>query len=96
MRSLILFAAAILSTAAFAQKTTPKFDIAPSDRPADQKVVLKDVIVTANTAGPEAIGVNWDGSNAPQVAVVMDRDFRDAIQGNIDRETVERSNGETR
>jgi len=96
MRSQILFAAALLSTAAFAQKTAPNLVASPVDRASTQNIDLKNINVTVSTAGPGTVDVNWDGSLSTQVAIVMDRDFREAIQGNMDRETIERSNGETR
>lgn len=96
MRSQILFAAALLSTAALAQKTSQKLEMAPTDRPADQRIELKDVKVVGDLHLPNTLGIIDDGSKGGMVAVVLDRDFRDAIQGNMDRETIERSNGETR
>jgi len=96
MRSQILFVAALLSTAAFAQKTTPNLVASTVDRASTQNIDLNNIKVTATTAGPGTVEVNWDGSLSSQVAIVMDRDFRDAIQGNLDREVIERANGEVR
>ncbi|MEK7392010.1 MAG: hypothetical protein AAB214_05520 [Fibrobacterota bacterium] len=96
MRSQILFVAALLSTTTFAQKTASNLATAPTDRASTQKIDLENIKVIANTGEPGSFDINWDGSRSHQVAVVMDRDFRDAIQGNMDRETLERLNGETR
>lgn len=96
MRSLILAAAALLSSAAFAQRTNSANPI--QDRAIDPGTVVTGttVVVKGTNEGPNAFGVTWDGSKNEPVAIVMERDFRDCIPGNLDREDLERVHGEIR
>ncbi|MEN9309281.1 MAG: hypothetical protein RL173_3213 [Fibrobacterota bacterium] len=97
MRSQILFVAALLSTTTFAQRTSTVDDaakLAPTNP--GTTVAGGTVTVTGQSSMTGSDFINGGVVDAPMVAVVMDRDFRDAIQGNLDRETIERANGEVR
>jgi hypothetical protein len=94
MQSRILLAATLIASAAFAQRTVPTDSkLAPKE---GTTVVGGTVTVTGSTPMLGTGYVNGGMIEPSQVAIVMDRDFREAIQGNLDRETIERSNGETR
>lgn len=96
MRSQILFIAALLSTAAFAQRTLSTDDALKASPKEGTTVVGGTVNVTGSTSMVGSGFIQGGVVDLPLVAIVMDRDFRDAIQGNMDRETIEHSNGETR
>lgn len=97
MRSQIFLAAALLSTAAFAQRTLSSDAAANlAGKNPGTTVAGGTVNVTGHSPMLGSAYVNGGVVEAPQVAIVMERDFRDAIQGDMDRETIERANGETR
>lgn len=93
MRSLILATAALLSATAFAQKTASSL---PTDRPASQEMNIGESRIEAGGEMTNSDFIIDDGSRFEPVAIVMERDFRDCIQGNLDREDLERVHGEIR
>jgi hypothetical protein len=68
----------------------------PAGRPAMQEVNLDTVHVRASPEGTNALGLQGGQIDPTSVAVVMTRDLLPAVQGNLDRESLERENGESR
>ncbi len=96
MRSTILAAAALLAATAFAQRTiSTDSDLTRTIDPG--KVVAGATVVVEGTGdGPNTVSVNWENTRNEPVAIVMERDLRDCIAGNLDRERLELRNGEVR
>ncbi|MBK8804158.1 MAG: hypothetical protein IPN71_19290 [Fibrobacteres bacterium] len=97
--NLVLITVAGLSFSAFAQKTDSSVDkamdaIAGSRQ--GQQVNLKDIEVKGATDAPNTFGVIEDGSVSPLASIDLSRDLLVAVQGNVDRERMERQNGESR
>lgn len=95
MRSQIFLAAALLTTAVFAQREMPNRlepDIAKNSKPD----ITGTVQITGHNEGPGSVVINGGPDESPMVAISLDRSLLDAIQGNLDRESIERTNGETR
>lgn len=95
MRSLVLLSAALFASAAMAQKTTPKLQVHPNDR-TGQEIDLKNIEIKGDLGLPGSVRVDIEGSQADVVALSLDRSFVDCIPGNLDREDLERVNGEIR
>ncbi len=95
MRSQIFLAAALLSSAVFAQRVMPNSATTPQPS-TGKEMNLGNGVLKAPEQMPNSSSVLCDGSMIEPVAIVLQRDLRECIQGNLDRESIERSNGETR
>ncbi|HNY31256.1 MAG TPA: hypothetical protein PKO15_10250 [Fibrobacteria bacterium] len=97
--TLLVIAVAGLAISATAQKTESATasanDALATTRPA-QQVNLDDIDVKGHLGDPSSVVVDQDGSASPMVAIDLSRDFLAAVQGNVDREHIERQNGESR
>jgi len=87
---------ALLALPVLAQRSPSTALGAPAARPAVQEVNLDTVNVWAAREETDALGLLGGQTDPTSVAVVMTRDFLPAVQGNLDRESLERVNGESR
>ncbi|MBK9575900.1 MAG: hypothetical protein IPK50_22195 [Fibrobacterota bacterium] len=97
--NLSLLAIATLAISAFAQKTESPVDHATEavvGTRQGQQVNLKDIEVKGVRSTPNAFGIIDDGSVSPLASIDLSRDLLVAVQGNVDREHMERQNGESR
>lgn len=97
--TLVKIAVASLSLSAFAQKTEiPVGEVADdvAGTRQGQEVKLKDIEVKGESNAPNSFGIIEDGSDSPLASISLSRDLLVAVQGNMDRERIERQNGETR
>lgn len=86
---------AILAIPVLAQRSPTLGPVDPAARPAVQEVNLDAVHVRAGQEETNAFRVPGGEIDPTAVAVLMERDFLPAVQGNRDRESLERANGET-
>ncbi len=93
MRSLILATAALLSATAFAQKTAPRLG---TELPTGKELNVGEGRIEAGGEMTNSDFIIDDGSKNELVAISLNRDFRDCIPGNLDREDLERVHGEIR
>lgn len=94
LRSSLLLA--LLALPVLAQRSPSTGPGDPATRPAVQEVDLDTLHVRAAPEGTNALGLQGGEMDPTSVAVVMTRDFLPAVQGNQDRESLERENGESR
>lgn len=97
--NLSLITIATLAISAFAQKTESPVDHtteAVVGTRQGQQVNLKDIDVKGELNTPGTIGIVEDGSVSPLASIDLTRDLLVAVQGNVDREHMERQNGESR
>jgi hypothetical protein len=86
---------ALCSLPALAQRTDPSLVSDPASRRSVQTVRLDSVVVHATVSNPGEVEIR-DIPKEPQIAIVLERDLLAAVQGNLDRERLERCNGENR
>lgn len=91
--SLIL---AVCSLPALAQRTDASLVTDPASRQSTQNIDLDSIYVQGHGWTTNAFEVNGGPGQGPMVAISLERDLLPAVQGNLDRESLERSNGETR
>lgn len=86
---------ALCSIPAFAQRTSPVPSVDPASRPSAQQIDLDSIELKGEDWGSNAGELRGMGES-PLVAIHLDRDLLGAVQGNLDRERLERTNGESR
>ena len=94
MRSTILAATVLLTAAAFAQRTLSTNSVPDRSIDPGKEVAGSTVVVKGANDGPNTVSVDWENTRNEPVAIVMERDLRDCIPGNLDRERLELRNGE--
>lgn len=87
---------ALLSLPALAQRSPAPSPSDPAARAAVQSIDLDTVRIRATGEETNALGLQGGEIDPTSVAVVMTRDLLPAVQGNLDRESLERENGESR
>ena len=90
------FILALSALPALAQRTDPNLDSDPVTRQSMQNINLDTVYVKGFEDGTNAFRVPGGPGTGPMVAISLERDLLPAVQGNLDRESLERVNGETR
>ena len=86
---------ALCSIPAFAQRTSPVPTADPASRPSAQHIDLDSIELKGDDWATNAVELRGMG-DSPLVAIHLDRDLLGAVQGNLDRERLERGNGEDR
>ena len=94
LRSSLLLA--LLTLPALAQRTPSGSLADPIARASIQEVDLDSVLIRVDGEGTNALGLQGGQIDPTSVAIVMERDFLTAVRGNLDRESLERANGESR